>query len=251
MEFHNPKPVHSLREFLGEVAVVVLGIVIALTGEQTLQHLEWRHKIRLANADMRQEISGDDGPQVLERIALAPRIDRGLDAIRQTVDQGAGRASVLQAIDRFWTPRHTWDSIAFQSALSSGVLAQAPVQRVAVLSRFYSLMPVLERANEREFRDGAALASISGTGGALTEEERGRVLSAVERLRRDDAEIHRLAKLAEASMTQLGIRIRDYRPLGGHVSPLQDPQRVITEMQREPMAQACVGGLEKSLQDVR
>jgi hypothetical protein len=251
VEFHQPKPVHSLREFLGEVAVVVLGIVIALTGEQTLQHLEWRHKIRLANADMRQEISGDDGPQALERIALAPCIDRGLGSIRHAVEQDAGRPGVIEAIDRFWTPRHTWDSIAFQSALSSGVLAQAPVQRVAVLSRFYSLMPVLERANEREFRDGAALGAISTTGGALTDEEQGRVLSAVERLRRDDAEIHRLAMLAEASMTQLGISIRDYRPLGGRVSPLQDPQRVITEMQREPMAQACVGGLEKSLQSGR
>lgn len=247
MEFHKPKPVHSLREFLSEVAVVVVGIVIALAGEQALRHLEWHHKIRLANAEMRQEISGDDGPQVLERIALAPCIDRALDSIRTVVDHGAARADVLAAVDRFWTPRHTWDSIAFESAMSSGVLAQAPVERVAMLSRFYSLMPVLERANEREFRDGAALTALGATGGPLTDREQGRMLGAVERLRRDDAEIFRLAMLAKATMTQLGISIHDYRPLAGHVSPLQDPQRVISELQREPMAQACVGGLEQSL----
>lgn len=247
MEFHKPKPVHNLREFLGEVAVVVLGIVIALTGEQTLQRLEWHHKIRLASAEMRQEISGDDGPQVLERIALAPCIDRTLDSVRQLLDQDAPRAAVIDAADRFWTPRHTWDSIAFESAMSSGVLAQAPVDHVAGLSRFYSLMPVIERANEREYADGAALASIDPSGGPLTAAERRRVLEAVEKLRRDDAEILRLSRLAQASMAQIGIGIRDYHPLDGRAAPLQDPQRVVAELKATPMAAPCVHTLEKSL----
>ena len=80
-----------------------------------------------------------------------------------------------------------------------------PVDRVDTMSRFYSLMPALENANEREFRDGAALAALSRTGGPLTDVERGRVLEAVETLRRDDAEILRFSILAESAMHQLGI----------------------------------------------
>jgi hypothetical protein len=58
-------------------------------------------------------------------------------------------------------------------------------------------MPALEGANEREFHDGAALLALSRAGSALTEVERERLLGAVEALRRDDAELLRLATLAK------------------------------------------------------
>jgi hypothetical protein len=251
VEIHKPKPARNLREFFSEVAVVLVGIVIALAGEQMLITLEWHHKIRLVTEEMRQEVSGDGGPQVLERVALSPCINKTLDAIRSSVDQNAGRSTVLEAVDRFVTPRHTWDSIAFQAAVSAGVLAQLPVDRVDTMSRFYSLMPALENANEREFRDGAALAALSRTGGPLTDVERGRVLEAVETLRRDDAEILRFSILAEAAMRQLGITVADYHPRAGNVSSLQDPERVVIELEKLPMAQQCINDLKRSLQVVR
>jgi hypothetical protein len=45
VEIHKPKPAHNLREFFSEVAVVLVGIVIALAGEQMLISLEWHHKM--------------------------------------------------------------------------------------------------------------------------------------------------------------------------------------------------------------
>jgi len=247
VEIHKPKPAHNLREFLSEVAVVVVGIVIALAGEQVLQSFEWRHKMRLADEQMRQEIAGDNGPQVLERIALSPCLNDALAAIRSSVEQAAPRSAVLEAVDHFWTPRHTWDSIAFQAATSSAVLARASVERVDSLSRFYSLMPALEGANEREFHDGAALLALSRAGGALTEAERERMLGAVEALRRDDAELLRLATVAKGAMTQLGIGVGDYQRYTGPTSPLQDPERVVNELEHLPMAKRCVAELKKSL----
>jgi len=73
------------------------------------------------------------------------------------------------------------------------------------------------------------------------------VLIAVETLRRDNAEIVRFSFLAETAMKQLGVKIGDYRPLAGRVSSLQDPQRVINEMQAMPMAQQCVNDVEALL----
>jgi hypothetical protein len=251
LEIHKPKPSHNLREFLSEVAVVLLGIAIALAGEQTLLSLESRHKIRLVAEEMRQEISGDDGPQVLERIALSKCVDSTLDAIRGLAEKNVDRPTILDSIARFSTPRHTWDSTAFQAALSAGILAQMPPDRVDAMSRFYSLMPALESANEREFRDGASLAAISRARGPLTESEHGQVLNAVETLRRDNAEIVRFSHLAESAMKQLGVKISDYRPLAGRVSSLQDPQRVIDEVQAMPMAQQCVNDVKASLAAIR
>jgi hypothetical protein len=197
--------------------------------------------------EMRQEISGDDAPQFLERIALSTCISNALDSIHRSVEQNAQRPTILQAIDRFATPRHTWDSTAFQAAISAGILAQMPVDRVDAMSRFYSVMPVLESANEREFRDGAVLAALSRAGGPLTELERSQVLGAVETLRRDNAEIVRFSNLARVAMKQLGVKVGDYHPLAGRVSSLQDPQRVIIELEAMPMAQPCVNELKESL----
>ena len=33
MHFHLPKPLHGWREFVGEVAIIVLGVLIALGAE--------------------------------------------------------------------------------------------------------------------------------------------------------------------------------------------------------------------------
>ena len=246
MEIHRPKPAGNLREFLSEVAVVVVGIVIALAAEQVVQSFDWRHKVRLADEQMRNEIAGDDGPQVYERIALAPCLNELLGGIRNAVEQDAARSTLIDALDRVWTPRHTWDSAAFQAATAAGILSRMPVERVDAMSRFYTSMPVLEGANEREFRDGSALF-LSRAGGALTELEKERVLGAVEALRRDNTEIVRLAELAAAAMSQIGIRVTDYRPHVGPTSLLQEPARVVTELQNHPMAQRCVAELEKAV----
>jgi hypothetical protein len=42
MHIHKPKAVHSLREFLSEIGVIVVGIAIALGGEQVIEWLHWR-----------------------------------------------------------------------------------------------------------------------------------------------------------------------------------------------------------------
>ncbi len=37
MDIHKPKPVHSWREFATEIGIVVIGIAIALGGEQIIE----------------------------------------------------------------------------------------------------------------------------------------------------------------------------------------------------------------------
>jgi hypothetical protein len=246
MEIHKPKPFRNLREFLSEVSVVVVGIVIALAAESAIQGFEWRHRTRLADEQMHLEIAGDDGPQVYERIALSPCVNGGLNDIFNAVQQNAARVTLIDVLGRFWTPRHTWDSTAFQAAAAGGVLARMPAERVDEVSRFYTLMPVLDGANEREFRDGAALF-LNPAGGALTDAEKDRILGAVETIRRDNEEIVRLVTLAAASMNELAIRVSEYRMPKERTSPLQVPERVVTEAQNHPMAQHCVAELKKSV----
>jgi hypothetical protein len=61
MDIHKPKPVHSLREFLSEIAVVVCGIAIALTGEQVIEALHRNAEVREAREALQAEIKVDAG----------------------------------------------------------------------------------------------------------------------------------------------------------------------------------------------
>ena len=108
LDVHAPgRSVHTLKDFLIHIAAVVIGIVIALTGEEMLQGFELRAKVRHTEELMRDELALDDGPQVLQRIALAPCIEDSLGRIRNEIEQGAPRSAVTRAMDGFDPPRHT------------------------------------------------------------------------------------------------------------------------------------------------
>lgn len=61
MDIHKPKPVHSLREFLSEIVVVVCGIAIALSGEQAIEAVHWSEKVSEGRESLKRELAGTAG----------------------------------------------------------------------------------------------------------------------------------------------------------------------------------------------
>ena len=45
MEIHRPKAVHSWRELLKEIGIIVIGVVIALGAEQAVESLHWMRQV--------------------------------------------------------------------------------------------------------------------------------------------------------------------------------------------------------------
>jgi hypothetical protein len=45
MHFHLPKPLHGWREFIGEVGIIVIGVLIALAAEQAVEAVHWREQM--------------------------------------------------------------------------------------------------------------------------------------------------------------------------------------------------------------
>src|SRR5213083_2377884 len=52
----SPTPGHSWRAFLGELGVVVLGVMIALAAQQVVDTLHWRGEVADARQAMAHEI---------------------------------------------------------------------------------------------------------------------------------------------------------------------------------------------------
>lgn len=57
MEIHKPRPWHSFREFAKEYAIIVLGVLTALAGEQAVEKLHDRARAAEARASIHGEIA--------------------------------------------------------------------------------------------------------------------------------------------------------------------------------------------------
>jgi len=83
MEIHKPKPVHNWREFFSEISVVVLGIAIALAGEQIVEAVHRNLEVSALRLDLHtesQQILADarkcDAHRDFELRALNKRIEQ-------------------------------------------------------------------------------------------------------------------------------------------------------------------------------
>ena len=59
MHVHVPKPLHGWREFVGEVGIIVLGVLIALGAEQVVETWSWHHKVAVVRQSLLAELAND------------------------------------------------------------------------------------------------------------------------------------------------------------------------------------------------
>lgn len=204
MEIHKPKPAHNLREFLSEIAIVVIGIAIALGGEQTIEALSWRAKVADAVQAMRHEIADDDGPQAIAREVSQRCFDDQLAALRTAVESRAPRADIIRLARAYKPPFRTWDDASWLAALSSGVLAHFTADELGNWSAVFSLMPTLQRSANGEIDNATELQAIMPGPGSLSDEESARILRDVVVLARLNRSMSGLSFLMNQAAAKVG-----------------------------------------------
>jgi hypothetical protein len=182
----SPKPWHDWRNDGRELAIVVIGVLIALLAQEVVQDWEWKAKVAAAERAMRHEMLWDNGPQLYQRAAMHPCAVQRLDAIRAAVEAGKSRGQVMALIDSYWAPYFSYDTIPRDAANTSDVASHMPADTMDLYAIVYTQMAPMTRNSEREVSDLAQLQALSRSGGALTPAERDKVVSAVEALRGDD-----------------------------------------------------------------
>jgi len=114
MHFHIPKPLHGWRALVGEVGIIVFGVLIALGAEQAVEWLHWRNEVAGARRALNQELAYDLGA-VVKREQERPCIDHRLQQIRALL---SGSSSGLGSAPRsplgqpqLWRPRtNVWQA---------------------------------------------------------------------------------------------------------------------------------------------
>ena len=204
MHFHLPKPLHGWREFVGEVAIIVLGVLIALGAEAAVQSIEWRHKVGAAVADMNNELGSGDGPEAYERLALHDCVAAHLDGLRASVEQG-DRAESRRLIDQFWLPNRTWDSLARDAANTADVAAHMPHERMLQYRIAYEMVPDMQRLAEKELADLGRFRALPASGGQLSTLEKLSEIDAIEALKVDNDTFARESTFVLLRMRMMGI----------------------------------------------
>jgi hypothetical protein len=168
MHVHLPKPLHGWREFVGEVGIIVIGVLIALGAEQLIESWHWKHEAKDAARAIERELSADDG--VYEERALIQKCaDRRIEQLAQIL-RAAGRTHRLPNIGEIGRPpfRPTLRS-AWEEAIASGVLSHLDQKRREGLSPIYAQASTYDEKVGEEQLGWSALRMMEEAPGPISD----------------------------------------------------------------------------------
>ena len=83
MHVHLPKPLHGWREFAGEVGIIVLGVLIALTADALVEDWQWHRKVAIVRTSLMHELANDRARWEVD-LANATCIDPDINRLEQS-----------------------------------------------------------------------------------------------------------------------------------------------------------------------
>ncbi len=135
MHIHKPKAPHGLREFLTEIGVIVVGILIALSLEQGVEAWCWHEKTEGAETAVRTELS-DQLAYATLLLKLKPGFDARIAKLAGATAAGDhGEVARLAALPAPFVMR-PWSSTAWDAAASEQIVSRLDPHR----RRIYELM---------------------------------------------------------------------------------------------------------------
>lgn len=161
MHIHKPKAPHGLREFLSEITVIVVGILIALSLEATVEWLHWRTEVRAGREHLREEIQFNEQVYA-HRADVAACVETNLATLRSVIEDLRANRHV-EPVARFISPengpirREIWNSL-----VAAQVLVHFPKEELQKYSEFYQLREDAEYFMDRESRAWQTLHLLEG-----------------------------------------------------------------------------------------
>lgn len=164
MDVHLPKPLHGWREFVGEVGIIVLGVLIALGFEQLVDQWRWHREVgstRQAIADELVEAANQGAMRMAVEDCLRDRI--GELSARLNASNGRWTGDPLplapgaqstphwdnRSMGRVYAvPLVGWSQDAWDTAKSAGILDHMGRDEAASYSEVYG-----EIAGIRDYQD--------------------------------------------------------------------------------------------------
>lgn len=200
MHFHLPKPMHGWREFAGEIAIIVIGISIALGAEQLLASHEWDQRVSEGRSALNREIA-DAAGSAKERIAFEPCARRHLDEVQAKLMSADATIATPLLVTRYFSIIRAWSQNVWRTISASGVLQHMPQQEMLEYAAVYDGIAGIREEMLSEQDSISDLALLTTFKGRFDPVTRDRLLMAISRARRENSTIvrdsHQLLDAAE------------------------------------------------------
>ncbi len=163
MDIHKPKPIHNWREFLTEVATIVLGVGIALAAEQGVEWLHWRGQVTLAREQIAGEMAHNLG-SAINRVRSSPCVEQRLDALAAILDAAAKSGNLPPVGDIGLPMQRPFLSEVWESVVASQTATHFPSRELQTLGGIYTRIHWNDQAAQKELDEWKDLYGIVGPG---------------------------------------------------------------------------------------
>ena len=170
MDIHKAKPWRGGREFLKEIGTIVIGVLIALAGEQAVQALHGRHQANAGEAVLKEAFvrevdnaalrEAQDACVTKRLAALSSIVQRGTDSGRLPPIGGLGHPS--------FTP---WTVGAWEALVADQTVSHLPRRKAIAYTAIVQQTAYLSGLSDREEDQWALLDSMVGPGRRLSDVE--------------------------------------------------------------------------------
>lgn len=136
MDARKTRSTQGLGDFTKEVGIIVLGVLIALAGEQTVQWFHWRNEVEQTRQALDVEVAFNLGA-INRRLEEAPCMDRRLEALKAYfVRHAAGEARAPSAPVGQPQFQRTHSNV-WEVALASDVMSHFPLEERLHYAQLY------------------------------------------------------------------------------------------------------------------
>ena len=141
MRFTMPKPLHGWREFGGEIAVIMIGVLLALAAQELLSNFDWGRRVEAGEASLRDEAT-DHSKYFAEQLAVGPCIVAQIDELEKKVIAPGPLKDVY--VYRTWgpqvirSPSRTYSRENWNALIADETLAHLQPQRRLASANYYS-----------------------------------------------------------------------------------------------------------------
>lgn len=172
------KPIRNWRDFLKEVGIIVLGVLIALAADEAVDAWNWHKEVGIVEDSLDDELA-DSLFAAQERIKIADCQSRTLDALDALADNSHGTLYIRNPLV---TRNQIWGSAAWDAAVASGTIAHMPHDTRNDYAALFSFVRLFHELNLRSQDLWARIAAYRRPR-KLTESARDRFLETVAELR--------------------------------------------------------------------
>jgi hypothetical protein len=159
MHVHLPKPLHGWRAFVGEVGIIVIGVLIALGAEQLVEAAHRQREATEADDSIRDELGFNLG-RLESRTMIHNCVDRRIDEIQALLDRAADRPDFAPPS---WIGRPQYWAFAssqWQAESQAGRAALVDPRRLSAYAVMYARMGDLGDEMTLEQTDWAKLRTL-------------------------------------------------------------------------------------------